>query len=458
MPFGSNRPFFLGLLSAAVGFTLILWGVAAATGSIRVTHHLRSLWPAGVAFVLAMTFAGLQIVDLDQVDRLLGTGLAKDYGHPIWQLAGETLGQATPVYVTVNPAKAEPAFLRAFICAGVFVLAFALSRRAASANLILTFVAVCAAFCVMAGLVQSALGMRFGEILTGDDIRDPTRFSSTFANPNHFATFAGIGLMAAVGLTFDALSQGIVFNRGRDIAIRTTMATLFGPALPGIACALIIAGGVIASGSRAGSFAMLIGCVTLIAILYFATRSSSRSGGSSQFALLMLGGILAAGVALASAPMLARINAVQLSDANRVQIAQNTMDAIAASPVAGNGFGAYIDYYPLYAPQAQHEVVNKAHNDFLEAIADLGVVGGAAFLFAPLYLVFLAARGAFRRRRGKIYGAVAAAAAALCGAHALFDFSMQIPAVAALFYATLGVGVAQAWRGDGDDGDPRMSA
>jgi O-antigen ligase len=143
----------------------------------------------------------------------------------------------------------------------------------------------------------------------------------------------------------------------------------------------------------------------------------------------------------------------------RFEIALATIDAVKAAPATGNGFGAFIDYYPLYARESERATINKAHNDYLEALSDLGVAGGLAMIFAPAYLVFLAARGVVRRRRGKIFGAVAVAAAAICGVHALFDFSLQVPAVGLFFYTALGIGVAQAWRGEDEDaGDPRMSA
>lgn len=135
------------------------------------------------------------------------------------------------------------------------------------------------------------------------------------------------------------------------------------------------------------------------------------------------------------------------------------MGAVVASPVAGNGFGAFEAYYPLYETTVMRGTVNAAHNDYLETLADLGVIGGTALILAPAYLVFLALQGAFKRRKGRIYGAVAVGAAALVAVHAFFEFSLQIPAVGMLFYTLLGVGVAQAWRGDDEPGgDPRMSA
>lgn len=51
----------------------------------------------------------------------------------------------------------------------------------------------------------------------------------------------------------------------------------------------------------------------------------------------------------------------------------------------------------------------------------------------------------FRRQRAQIYPIVAVASTVTVALHALLDFSLQIPAIAALYAAILGMGVAQSW-------------
>lgn len=466
MPLGSNRPFYLSLLALMAGGALAVWAVAASLGLVRVSQRLVSLWPAAAAFVFAMAIASLQIVDLRLVDGFLGTQFARDLAHPIWQLAGDALGTPLPAYVSVNPAKADPAFVKSFIYASVFLLAFVLARQTWSARALLTMVAVAGALCVATGFAQSAFGFNLGEALTDEIINDPKkvvqehfRFAATFTNPNHLATFAGIAMIAAAGLAYEAISKGIVLNRGREIAIRTAIMTMTGPALFMLICAVIAASGIAMSMSRAGAASAAAGTLALGGILFFAARSRSSTSGMPMIFGLAAVAVMAVAIAFLSAPLLTRIDREGVQDSSRVDIALTTVDAATAAPLTGNGFGAFIDYYPLYARERKIATVNKAHNDYLEAFSDLGVAGGLAMIFAPAYLVFLAARGIVRRRRSKTFGAVAVAAAAICGVHALFDFSLQIPAVGVFFYTVLGIGAAQAWRGEDEDaGDPRMSA
>lgn len=451
IPFGSARPFFLSLLAILVGVTLVFWGGSASFGLSRVSLKASHLFPAAIALAVAMVVAGLQLVDLHVVDNVFGTTLAQEIGHPIWQLAEGSLHLGMPSYVTVNPAKAEQAFLKTFLYAGVFFLAYSASRQTSGASMLLTMAAMSAAISVSIGVFQDAAGLNLASMLNDEPVRHGDRFRSTFANPNHFATFCGIGLVVSLALLHSAFSQGVVLGRGRDIALRTGLATAVGPALPGIACVLVLTGAVVVSESRAGSIAMLVGCVTL-AGLYFVAGLFSQNRNSSLVSTVALIAILVFGVVFASAPLLQRINKSQVTFENRrVVIMQSTIDAISAAPLTGNGFGAYVNYYPLYARVPQEVTINRAHNDYLEVLADLGVVGGVSFLFAPAYLAFMAARGAFRRsRRGRVFCTASAAAAAVAGTHSFFDYSLQIPAVGVLLFTVLGVGVAQSWRGDDD--------
>ena len=56
-----------------------------------------------------------------------------------------------------------------------------------------------------------------------------------------------------------------------------------------------------------------------------------------------------------------------------------------------------------------------------------------------------ALRGLWRRRRERTAPALGVAATALVGVHAFFDFSLQMPAVSALYAFIMGLAVAQAF-------------
>ena len=76
------------------------------------------------------------------------------------------------------------------------------------------------------------------------------------------------------------------------------------------------------------------------------------------------------------------------------------------------------------------------------------VLGLPAMLALNLAIALLAAealRGLWRRRRDRTAPALGVAATALVGVHAFFDFSLQMPAVSALYAFIMGLAVAQAF-------------
>jgi hypothetical protein len=104
----------------------------------------------------------------------------------------------------------------------------------------------------------------------------------------------------------------------------------------------------------------------------------------------------------------------------------------------GTGKGTYVNAYPMYEKVDDRLRLSYAHNDYLEFVAENGIVGGGALIVAGLGLaVWLAAM--WRRRRGSFakgigLGALLGMTAILI--HGLTDFNLQIPANA-IYFTTL---------------------
>ena len=126
--------------------------------------------------------------------------------------------------------------------------------------------------------------------------------------------------------------------------------------------------------------------------------------------------------------------------ASRGWIWRDTLAMISANPITGVGFGAYETAYPLYS---KADVVNsagasysvdRAHNDYLQTLADCGIIGGAIIAWFIVSLFRAVARGA--KSRDPLLRAFAlGGGAGLFGllTHSLFDFNLQLPSNALLF-------------------------
>jgi O-antigen ligase len=119
---------------------------------------------------------------------------------------------------------------------------------------------------------------------------------------------------------------------------------------------------------------------------------------------------------------------------SRTEIWKDSWTMIRNHPITGVGLGAYETVFPLYARHNGSLVVNYAHNDYVQAVTDGGVVGG----LLALAFVVLILRAVFRGMKSAdpIFRALAVA----CGGgifsilvHSLFDFNLQIPSNALLF-------------------------
>jgi O-antigen ligase len=132
-------------------------------------------------------------------------------------------------------------------------------------------------------------------------------------------------------------------------------------------------------------------------------------------------------------------------DGLRLLIYQDTLAMIADRPLLGHGYGSYGTSFLRYRERAAGPlVVDKAHNTYLEHAAELGIPATVLLYLAPLLLVLFCLRGAFVRRKEKIYPLLAVSATVLVAVHSLMDFSLQIPAVAVTYAMILGMGTAQS--------------
>ena len=158
-----------------------------------------------------------------------------------------------------------------------------------------------------------------------------------------------------------------------------------------------------------------------------------------------------------------RLYATESDWRTRAEIAERTLHAIGDAPILGTGLGTFAPVYRVYRSGRIGPNVDRAHNDWLELALELGVPAAACFVGALAALALVCAAGAFTRRRDEEMPAVGLASCVLVGAHALVDFSLQIPAVAATFALVLGMATAQSWRSErvepaGAGGAPRPGA
>src|SRR5262245_8122742 len=119
--------------------------------------------------------------------------------HPIWQMAADALHKPVDGSISVDRDLTSLALLRLVTAASVFWLALQLCRSASRANFLLKSVAAISCSYAAYGLVTFALTPE--RVLWFVRPFPRTGFiTSTFINPNSFATYVGMGLVVICGL------------------------------------------------------------------------------------------------------------------------------------------------------------------------------------------------------------------------------------------------------------------
>ena len=128
---------------------------------------------------------------------------------------------------------------------------------------------------------------------------------------------------------------------------------------------------------------------------------------------------------------------------SRFQIWSVTTKMIAENLPFGAGIGAYASVYTGADPSGGYQRIEQAHNDYLQIVADAGIVGlliGAFFLFLLFREGFSNIRTKNQFKRAIAVGSFAGCCSILI--HSIFDFVLHITAVSVMFLTLMAILVA----------------
>ena len=263
--------------------------------------------------------------------------------------------------------------------------------------------------------------------------RFATPFGS-FVNRHDFAAYMEMTMSVPLGLIF----VGAIARDKRLLYITTI-------ALMGVALLL--------SGSR-GGFVAMIGEIFLLIIFTTRSRGVKRIALQAVLAVLLIGSVVAGAYFVGGESSLTRFAELSSSKnvtANRTQIWDVTLKVIANNLPLGAGLGAFPQAYTPFDPQSGLERVEQSHNDYLQVLADAGIVGlviGGLFLFWFFREGIKNTKGSNTFRRGVAVGAFAGCFAILV--HSMFDFVLHITAVSVLFLTLMAMLVASGRKYEDD--------
>jgi O-antigen ligase len=246
-----------------------------------------------------------------------------------------------------------------------------------------------------------------------------------YVNRNHFAGFAEMVIpMALVPLVLGKVRRERLF-----------LAVLF---------ALVPIVALILSASRGGivSFAMQM---VILFLLLRIRRVHSRHA--------LVGGLVVLGAAMAVSwigvhQVVERFrgtDTLEVSAGKRSAMRKDTWRLFLDHPVLGTGLGTFEMVFPPYDSLYDGKIVNHAHNDYLEALAETGLVGGLCCLWFLGVLLRNSLKGL--AELGTSFGSVLnlSGLVACSGflVHSLVDFNLHVPANALLFFVCVHLAVVR---------------
>ncbi len=203
-----------------------------------------------------------------------------------------------------------------------------------------------------------------------------------------------------------------------------------------------IAASIFLSQSRGGVLAMLIE-LAFLAALALRTRTLRRHHHRFLLAAALIAFLAFVGW-LGGESLLHRFAVPRMQELiqpGRPLILKDSLHLIARKPLTGWGLGTYPLVFPQFRSFYTSIFVNHAHDDYVEFIAETGIVGVAAIAWF-LIALYRAGLRKTRTQQSRTIDAMTLAALTSCTAivaHSWWDFNLQIPANAALFFALCGL-------------------
>lgn len=410
LAFGANRPIWWSLLAIGV-FLIFIFQVWVGVRQ-PATKQVRSLLAPAVLFLGVVSWGWIQTM----------TGLPPDIAHPYWALVPDAAST-----ISADPGQGRQAVMRLLCYGMIFATAFYTCVDRTGAVKVLMIIAIfstgLAAFGIFAALSGSnpVLG----------NLADPGIVKATFVNRNSYATYASFGVLANLAAATHLSDQ-------KSSSLRDRIEGFFGGAWVFAVGLIICMAAVALTGSRAGAMAAVVGLIVFLIVRY----SNGRWRGSLVlfFVAALLGFVL-----LTSSTGLMRSYLLTSTEDARFLIFPAVVDAISDRPLLGHGLGSFQDVFRAYIPEkAASADFLKAHNTYLELVFSLGIPATLAWFTALGWIVVHILRGSLLRKTDRMFSCFALGCIATAAFHSIFDFSLEIPAVAALFSVILGLGYAQS--------------
>lgn len=399
---GSLPGYAIGVSAAMLGLLILAALIAPAA---RVQSAVLESWISIISLAAFLLYAGLTAIPAPP-------GLA----HPLWETFGMAQGS-----ISINPSRTiEGAAKLLGIAAAFGVGALSVSHgddRDPIGRIL-----------VVGGLLYILYCLSFH--LSAPNV-DRYRLEAGLPSSNILATVIGMFLLVAAttALRANRRLRGRGWRAGLTAPGRAPVSffTLF-----------VATGALMLTGSRGGVLCT-VGAALVLAVL-IAVRRGRRSAAGEGMAIVVFAGVLGVVAALGAQLTLSRFADFSLDDGRFVTMAAH-WGAFMDRPWFGHGLNTFRSINFMYGSPDNWDAIRTigaAHNIAIQLLEEAGIIGFVLFLGILAPPIVRAVRAAFSSGAGHAWACLAVCVSLLVLVHGMVDFSLNMPAVAALYALILG--------------------
>lgn len=284
--------------------------------------------------------------------------------------------------------------------------------------------------------------------------------SGTFVNRNHFSGYMEMIIPLAIGLVIAKIDLFSLMNlRWRDRILRLSEKGLSTSILVSLSI-VVMAIAVIFSKSRSGVFLILFAFILFLGmIVLFFRRSEDQKRLTRNFVAGVFIVIIFVSLYVGIDATIERFALDKLLREGRPTYWANTAELFTDYSLFGTGLGTFPSLYPDRESGDTLIRLYHAHNDYIEYMSELGIVGIVLLMGGILYILiksFMVWKG---RRHPEVKGlGLGGIIAVICILiHSLTDFNLHIPANMLLFSVVISLTAVVVFYKHGETNNSRGS-
>lgn len=435
LPLGSNRPlpWLFNAVVLAVAFVIYFGARIGSEKAFRFS--IRKYQVPVLIFIALLAWMAFQVFPI-------AAYLPEGFALPVWAQAKEALDLTISETLSILPRSGIEMMIRYVSYGLLFILVMQYSVLPGGAERIASLI-----FWIVA--VEAFIGLIWFYVL-GDKLPFFEKLyyhgyaTGTYVNRNNYSGMLAYGLALGASRIMSIYAEARQENASKAAPLAGwRQVSLLGHAIIPLTMMVAMIIAQLSSGSRAGLALGMVGMVMVVGLglLKNRIRRASPAFAAALAFLIVIGGI---GFIYGQGTF-ERLGSADRDLDVRQQLYEQVGTMIQDRPFSGFGAGTFEYAYYLFhqAPVSFDFSWDRAHNTYLELMAELGVIGGLAPVLILLILGWPVLRDFFRRGGFEPVTSGALAVLLIGALHALVDFTLQIEGIVFLFLATLAAAVGK---------------